>query len=67
MNDLFKKLAAEADDYAAEKARDGFTNYQLAYDRKYAELIVRECISIASTAKSLEAAANIKQHFGIKE
>jgi hypothetical protein len=47
MNERIKQLAEQAEEYAVEKAQDGFSNYNLVYDRKFAELIVRECADIA--------------------
>lgn len=81
MNDRIKELAEQADDYATEKARDGYSNYNLVYDRKFAELIVRECLTVISKASKEASEQNtymgndvpsivhqmlIAKHFGIK-
>ena len=66
MNEQIKQLAEQA---GAEFYADTIlVNGKDADDlmRKFAELIVRECINVASNAKSLEAAAMIKQRFGIE-
>ena len=66
MNERIKELAEQA---GAEFYADTIlVNGKDADDlmRKFAELIVRECINVASNAKSLEAAAMIKQRFGIE-
>jgi hypothetical protein len=51
MNERIRELAAQADEYATEKARDGFSNYNLVYDRKFAELIVKACADAADMAQ----------------
>ena len=64
MNDQIKELAEQA----------GFTVenghiQSLAYKQteKFAELIVQEAIEVAKNAQSLEAAAMITMHFGMRE
>jgi hypothetical protein len=53
LNDRIKELAEQADDYATEKARDGYSNYNLVYDRKFAELIVKECLKVCAEKRTL--------------
>lgn len=77
VNNRFKEIAAQAEEYATEKARDGFSNYNLVYDRKYAELIVQECAAICDRQghsgwnddRKAQARLDrdlIKEHFGVK-
>lgn len=44
MNDLIKQLAEQAEKYADDNFK-GEPTYSEAYDLKFAELIIRECIS----------------------
>ena len=75
MNKRIRELAAQADEYATEKAQDGFSNYNLVYDRKFAELIVRECMIVGFNAVhtiddgcyAVDVYQNIKEHFGVEE
>ena len=72
MNKRIQKLAEQADPYLYERcAGDGF---YFDYE-KFAELIVRECITQCEKNKDHEwlgpgsklSASNIKEHFGLKE
>ena len=71
MNERIKQLAVEAGIISAEY--NGFDSTSLATSqKKFAELIVRECIEIAfDEAPSDESACDIsqaiKQHFGVEE
>ena len=72
MNNRIKELAAQADEYATEKARDGFSNYNLVYDQKFAELIVLECTKVLDEDSYLIPelggyAHDIRKMFGVKE
>ena len=67
MNERILELAIEARKYAETKP----DIYQVAYDKKFARLIVRECIAMAD---DFECDVNqrglvdrMKQHFGVKE
>jgi hypothetical protein len=77
MNKRIKELAQQADDYATEKCRDGFSNYNSAYDNKFAELIIQDCVDILSGYhgkviwKNEETGHNhpifvIQDHFGLE-
>jgi len=47
MNDRIKELASEADDWADKNyGNDDFDVYEAMRERKFAELIVRECAQI---------------------
>jgi hypothetical protein len=79
MNDLIKKLAKQATEYAT--TRHPLSNITLSvnsdlFEQKFAELIVRECLKIVEpdmtsgdewcvTLKG--AAQEIKEHFGVEE
>jgi len=67
MNKRIRELAAQADEYATEKAQDGFSNYNLVYDRKFAELIVRECLDeIQYDDGATHVDELLPKHFGFK-
>ena len=67
MNERILELAIKAREYAETKP----DIYQVAYDKKFAELIVRECMSITdkcSTGPSIHdlfADEIIAEHFGV--
>jgi hypothetical protein len=68
MNQRFLELAIEARKYAETKP----DIYQVAYDKKFAELIVRECAGLVQGVPTDSigyhtADQKIKEHFGIKE
>ena len=70
MNERIMKLAIQAREYAESKP----DIYAVAYDKKFAELIVRECIDIVSPyAVRMEnfdgghPIADLKKHFGVGE
>ena len=70
MNERILELAIQARKYAETK----LDIYQVAYDKKFAELIVRECANICfSEADGHRIAFGehcgivIKQHFGVEE
>ena len=76
MNERILELAVEARKYAESKP----DIYQVAYDKKFAELIVRECIGCCEQVisdpvpKSVDTWLNggeqciqeIKEHFGVE-
>ena len=72
MNERFKELSKQAVDYASACEAEAWDG---AYERKFAELIVRECAELAkhhvmniSTYGDAEFVdEQIKQHFGVKE
>lgn len=63
MNERILELAIEARKYAESKP----DIYQVAYDKKFAELIVRECLSYAKDGDIDFMKFMIKQHFGVEE
>ena len=68
MNERIKLLAEQAEKYADDNFR-GQPTYSEAYDSKFAELIVRECIDVVSDCSveyctRPQIASEIKEHFG---
>ena len=72
MNERILELAVEARKYAESKP----DIYQVAYDKKFAELIVRECIKVVDDTMTenqemniglVMASAAIIAHFGVEE
>ena len=68
MNERILELAIQARKYAETK----LDIYQVAYDKKFAELIVRECIGVIGeenytmlTGKAY--CTELKRHFGVEE
>ena len=76
MNERIKELIDQAEDYASEQHAP-YTHYQrmLRYEifkEKFAELIVKECVTIMTDASSSklrlsDAIWNTKVHFGVEE
>mgnify|MGYP001377369486 CR=1 FL=1 len=73
MNERIRELAEQAEKYADENFK-GEPTYSEAYDSKFAELIVGECMSIAQEydgaklgGPGLIIAMRIEQHFGVEE
>ena len=70
MNERILQLAIEARKYAESKP----DIYQVAYDKKFAELIVKECANAIindSRLNDVRSAANgcvrtIREHFGVE-
>ena len=84
MNERIRELAEQAHCYACEYAQQPDYNphnpynqgmYKQRYDRKFAELIVRECLTkIENEAAqyhepvwAFELVNDIKDHFGVEE
>ena len=76
MNERIKELAEQAGEYAAQNATGDWEvgpAYQDLFNKKFAELIVRECMSITdkcSTGPGLHdlfADNIIAEHFGVEE
>ena len=74
MNVLIQKLSEQAKN-SIPKDSLGVTEWIAAYNQKFAELIVRECLDQCYNrgmndelyAGQLKAAAYIEQHFGVEE
>lgn len=67
MNERIKEIWQLAADASAAypSGQNNSWETQVNFMEKFAELIVRECIEVASKARSLEASAMITMHFGI--
>ena len=74
MNDRIRKIAIEADAWC-DKYYFGDKFYDIEWEKKFAELIVRECLNQCYYRGmndelyegQLKAAAFIEQHFGVEE
>ena len=72
MNERIRELAEQAEKYADENFK-GEPTYSEAYDSKFAELIVKECISICKEKERpnlygvREVEQRLKKHFGVEE
>lgn len=76
MNERMQQLADQAEKYADNNFK-GESGYSEAYESKFAELIVQECVAICQDldgednidAKSgrQDCAVEIQEHFGVKE
>ena len=74
MNERIKELIEQAEDYASEQ-HDFHTHLERtlryeAFKEKFAELIVKECVTIMTDASQSklrisDAIWNTKQHFGV--
>lgn len=68
MNERIKELSEQ---YASENRPGSFVKYDpewfVFYNKKFAELIVRECTDIADNQEDYLTAKIIKQHFGVEE
>ena len=70
MNERIQKLSEQAEKYADDNFR-GEPTWSEAFESKFAELIVRECVVIVADAVDHREPAStyvgkIKQHFGVK-
>lgn len=67
-NNLITELAEHVDFYVGnEHYEESHEEKQRIWLEKYTELVIDECIKIAMNAKSMEAAALLVTHFGIKQ
>jgi hypothetical protein len=79
MNEQIRKLAEQAESYANSKIHMTGWNYAQEYNKKFAELIVRECMDVVdgytkqrafdtyyNAVEQIEALFGIK-HFGVEE
>jgi hypothetical protein len=77
MNERIRELAYEAEDYA-DTMVDGGSEFHPTFVKKFAELIVRECIQVVDDMADPEedsdryfwaiqnASEKIKEHFGVE-
>ena len=71
MNPRICKIAQDTDAWC-DKYYFGDDLYDLEWEQKFAELIVRECVHLVDTLNEAYGAPStaggfIKQHFGVKE
>ena len=70
MNDRIRKIAIEADAWC-DRYYFGDKFYDIEWEKKFAELIVRECAHLVDTLNEAYGAPStagkfIKEHFGVK-
>ena len=77
MNERIQELAVQAEEYADSIVDEG-GEFHPAYTKKFAELIVRECVKVVDDMSDPEdseryfwaiqnASQKIKEHFGVEE
>jgi hypothetical protein len=77
VNDRIRKIAIEADAWC-DKYYFGDKFYDIEWEKKFAELIVRECVGVVEGGRFLhpqaptaifakECSDAIKRHFGVAE
>ncbi len=74
MNERIKELAEQAEQYALDKANEPEEDFEFSFDddfqKKFAELIVKECYLWAKENGGLgceEDFEALKEHFGVEE
>ena len=84
MNERIQELAVQAKEYARSHVEDcrrfgyymEYNEYELRFEKKFAELIVRECIDIAQDRANFpgyppndvnDIIDEIREHFGVEE
>ena len=76
MNERIERLSQEAFAHAVVHGQDykPQTDFDRVYDKKFAELIVRECVELVegytkqrTHTTFYKAEEQIKQHFGVEE
>lgn len=69
MNEVIRKLAMQTDVFCDQNF-DGHINYDIFWEQKFAELIVKECIDnvkIWEKDSRNHISYMLKQHFGVEE
>jgi hypothetical protein len=68
MNERIEKLAEQAEKYADANFK-GEPFWTQAYESKFAELIVRECVDIADEYDGVGSTivSRIRKHFGVEK
>ncbi len=75
MNERIQELAAQVEKYISTTNFEGMPEDEMTYDeifqKKFAELIVRECMNAVYSVDDLggyhyKAAKAIKEHFGVE-
>lgn len=65
MNKRIRELAEQAERYADENFK-GEPNWSEAYESKFAELIIRECLRVADRRGAYQVMDDIIEHFGVE-
>ena len=65
MNAQIRKIAIETDAWC-DRYYFGELSYQHEWEKKFAELIVRECVSFVGNLKS-QKAKEMLEHFGVEK
>ena len=65
MNDRIWELAEKAQEYADDNFLGEPTWFE-AYESKFAELIIRECLRVADRRGAYQVMDDIIEHFGIE-
>lgn len=65
MNDRIWELAEKAQEYADDNFLGEPTWFE-AYESKFAELIVRECLRVADRRGAFQVMDDIIEHFGVE-
>lgn len=66
MNERIRELAEQAENYAREQNDKFGLSYKREYDKKFAELIVKEaCQHLTNTGQDY-ARELVEKHFGVK-
>jgi len=67
MNERIKELKKQAGDYASKQTNVA-EEWQWIHDKKFAELIVKECVVfLKDTLDDHFAAEQLEEHFGVEE
>ena len=68
MNERIKELAERAENYAHEQNDKFGLSYKREYDKKFAELIIRECCDVLYDNELGGYQVNyvLKEHFGVE-
>jgi hypothetical protein len=72
MNERIKKLGLEAADWLDDQESVNTVHAMQLYQKKFAELIVRECVDIVASRPYIDdgnwshPSTMIKQHFGVE-
>ena len=67
MNEKIQELATQAANYANIYDDAGADIWFKMYNKKFAELIVEECINICISNGNDDSAQYIEKHFGVEE
>ena len=70
MNDRIQELAYQAEEYA-DTMVDGGSEFHPVFVRKFAELILQECIDVVDVGGEFvsrpKMVERLKEHFGVEE